>query len=244
MKHQRIAITGAAGVVAGVVIPSLDAEVSALDIAGQPYGLRVDAWHQGSVSDPLLVEKLVAGCTAVIHLATGGLDWPGLRDVDMLGLQVVADAARANGVRKIIFASSNHVVGMHERDVLRSGASEAYSPAQPTRPDSPYGVAKAFGETYCRYLAETSSISTSCIRIGTVRSTDEMDRYALEPAFDYIPGGVDAVKARLARTWLYHDDLIDMVAEELAADDRFRVRFGVSDNPNRLWSREVLTWNG
>jgi nucleoside-diphosphate-sugar epimerase len=241
--RPRIAITGAAGVVAGVLIPALNADVAGVDIAMQPEGLDLADWYQGSVADPRVVSHAAEGCHAVLHLATGAPEWPGLFDVDMRGLRNVLDSATANGVRKVIFASSNHVVGMHEKEALRLGRYTEYPISAPPRPDSPYGAAKAFGEALCRYTSETSDVSTSCLRIGTVRPTDDIDRYCREPAFKYVPGGTEGVRARLRKTWLYHEDLIRIVREELESSDSYRLRFAVSNNPGRFWSLDVLAWN-
>jgi NAD+ dependent glucose-6-phosphate dehydrogenase len=188
----------------------------------------------------------LTGCSAVIHLATGGTAWAGLLDADIVGLKVVADAALEHHASKLIYASSNHVVGMHEREALASGTHIEYSPQWVPRPDSPYGAAKAFGEAYCRYLAECTPLRVSCLRIGSLRRSDDIQSYAgtVDPFFDYIPGGADEQFARLQKVWLSHADLERTIGEELIAREKFRLRFAISDNRDAFWSREILSWDG
>lgn len=238
-----IAMTGAAGVVASVLAPALEEPIIGIDVRPQPEGLDVAEWYRGSVTDEALMSEALAGCSTVIYLATGGLDWADLLEVDVKGLKVVGDAMHRAGATKLVYASTNHVVGQFEREALRTGDHDLCRPEDPVRPDSMYGVAKAFGEAYCRHLAETTAVKASCIRIGTVRAIDDIEACAAEAQFDYIPGGRAGVVERLRRTWLFHEDLVRMMREEIAAPERFRLRFGVSDNERAFWARYVMTWN-
>ena len=233
MMRERVAVTGAAGVVAGVLIPELDAEIVGIDLREQPMSLPTAAWFTGSVADEPLMRRALEGCTAVVHLATGAPDWPGLVETDVDGLQVIGNVAQEAGIRKIVYASTNHVVGMHEKDAERGKVREPYRPDEVARPDSLYAVAKTFGEAYCRMLAETTDLHTSCIRLGTVSELDTFD----------LPQYSEKVKARLRRTWISHADLVAIFTEELEAPERFRLRFAVSDNEGAYWSRDVLVWD-
>jgi uronate dehydrogenase len=255
MEHRlNILITGAAGTIGRILAPALskDHDVVGVDVA-EPPG-RAEGWRliQGDLRDARLLERLMEGNDCVVHLATGAPDgWGGLLSIDILATKELFDLAGRAGSRRVVFASTNHVAGGLELDYFRRGKSSgerepqaaAILPTDPIRPDSAYGAAKAFGEAYGRFIAETTNTAVSCLRIGTVAPIDDPGAYASSSEFAHIPGGPRGVALRLRATWLSHPDLIQLVQEELSADDRFRLRFGVSDNPGRFWSGETYAWN-
>jgi nucleoside-diphosphate-sugar epimerase len=241
--ERSILLIGGAGVVGQVIRSRLPATFVVLDLQERMDRLPYERWITGSVSDPYVVSQAVEGVDAIVHLATGASDWEGLLQADMLGLKSVGEAAVAAGVPRLVYASTNHTVGMVEREAHAHGKGLPYPVDAPVRPDSLYGVAKSFGEALCRYFAETTPLSTSCLRIGTVRLDDDPDTCAKEPYFDYVPGGRSAVQQRLKRTWLYHDDLVRILDEELDASDKFRLRFAFSDPEDPYWSTDVLRWS-
>ena len=255
MQHrQTILITGAAGTIGSILAPALskDHEVVGVDVT-EP-GTRASGWRfvQGDVRDAGLLERLLQGSDSVLHLATGAPGgWDGLLSVDIRATKDLFDLAARAGSRRVVFASTNHVAGGLELDYFRRGISSGerepqdgvIGPTDPIRPDSDYGAAKAFGEAYGRFIAETTDTAVSCLRIGTVAPIDDPGAYGSSQEFAHIPGGARGVALRLRATWLSHPDLIRLVHEELSAGDRFRLRFGVSDNPGRFWSRETYVWN-
>ena len=244
----RVLVTGAGGTIGTVLLPRLAevAEVTTLDVTPLATAEHSVRHVEGSIEDVDLLREFSQKTTHVIHLARDDpASWDALLNVDISGTRNVFAVAAESGVQRVIFASSTHPVGGLERDLLR-GISEDIKEQHAfgeLRPDSEYGVAKAFGEAYGRFVAEHTSLAVSCLRIGTMRPVDEPERYADEAGFSYIPGGREGVLRRLRATWLYHDDLWRIVQEELAASDKFRVRFGVSESPGRFWPLEVRCWN-
>jgi nucleoside-diphosphate-sugar epimerase len=255
VHRDSILITGAAGTIGSILAGALsgDGDVTGLDLAdadGDSAGWR---FVRGDVGDRDLLERSLESPDVVIHLATGATrGWDGLLDVEIRATKQLLDLAALAGIRRVILASTNHVAGGFELDYFRRGLSSGnrepgavlVEPTDPIRPDSPYGAAKAFGEAYGRFIAETSATAVSCLRIGTVAPLDDPAAYATSPKFAFIPGGPEGVERRLRATWLTHPDLIRLVHEELAAADRFRLRFGVSDNPGRFWSLRTYCWTG
>ena len=150
------------------------------------------------------------GVDAVIHLgavSTEG-DWAMVRDINIDGTYNVFEAARRNGARRIVFATSNHAVGFYER-------SETIDHRVYPKPDSRYGVSKAFGEALGSLYADKYGMEVFNIRIGNVN-----------------PRPVD--KRRLS-IWISPRDLAQLVAIGIEHPGiRFEIVYGVSDNA-RSW---------
>jgi nucleoside-diphosphate-sugar epimerase len=171
---------------------------------------------------------------AIVDLATGAsveLTWKNVEE-DIRGRVNLLEEARVQGVRRYVFASSNHTTGMYEFDEpyasVLAGAHDGLDPASipligsdwPTRPDSPYGVGKVASEGVARYFAEQHSLSCICLRIGTVRSDDRPKT------------------SRHYATLLTHADLARLVGCALRAplELRYGVYYGVSANTWRVWN--------
>lgn len=224
-------VLGAAGVVGGVLWDGLSADYELRGIDRRPDRSR--GIERGDVARPRSLRGAFAGVDAVVDLATGsavGLGWPAVHH-DIAGRVAVLEAMREHGVRRYLFASSNHVTGMYEHDepyaAIVAGEYAGLDPATipriatdwPIRPDSPYGVGKAFGEAVTRHYSEEHGLSCICLRIGTVLAGDR------------------PTTARHYATLLSHADLVRLVRSALDAphDLRHGVYYGVSANTWRFW---------
>jgi len=146
------------------------------------------------------------------------------------GTRNVYQACVDSGVRRLVFASSNHVTGLYENDppyshIVKGEYDKVDAEAIPLithesliRPDSHYGVSKAYGETLGRFHSEEHGLSVSCLRIGSLRPIDN-------------PFGA----VRFYATWQSHRDLAQQVRKSLERDIGFGVFYGVSDNKWRFW---------
>ena len=236
---KKIAITGAAGVIGRALCKDLekDHEVVAIDLHDVPA--IVD------VRDLEALTKAFAGCEGVVHLA-GYADvlasWENIRDVNIAGTYNAFEAARQAGVKHVIFASSNHAVGMHEmeggRALYEPGAGVVVRVDDPFRPDSLYGVAKVFGEALGRYYSEAFGLRVACVRIGSIVEVDSPTDPSLSvPAF--LPKlKREDVHPRYSATWMSKRDFVRLVRAILSRDVPFAVVYGVSDNHTRFWDLE------
>ena len=229
---KRVLITGAAGLIGGVLRSALagEYELSGVDVIPVP---GLDS-RVADVTDLEAVQPAFQGADTVVHLAADPSDlasWDSVLPKNIIGTYNVFEAARRAGLRRVIFASSNHVTGMYERDqpysAIVGGDYEGLSPRRypmvthtlPVRPDGYYGVSKAYGEALGRYYHEEHGISMACLRIGTV-----------------VRHNNPSASVRHFATLLTHRDLAQLVQRCLSAKDLgFEVFYGVSDNTWRFW---------
>jgi uronate dehydrogenase len=199
-----IALTGAAGGVGSILSQGLRRDLRLLDIRPAPGCELLD------VRDLPAVEAAFSGVDAVIHLGAIPTEAPfeDILDHNLRGTYNVLEAARRCGVRRVVFASSNHATGMYAR-------SERVGPDSPVRPDTYYGVSKAFGEALGRVYAEKWGVSVVCIRIGS----------CIERPLD----------RRHLSTWLSPRDAVALFAAALDAEVRFSIVYGVSANTRGWW---------
>ena len=229
--RTRVLVTGAGGLIGGIVRPALDGEFQVRGLDVRP-GPGVDWARDMRRLDA--ITPAFAGIDVVVDLAadaSASATWDAVRTNNLPATINAFEAARRAGVKRVVYASSNHAVGMYERDepwsAVVAGAYEGIDPEQlpriatdaPVRPDGPYGVGKVFGEAVGRYYADAWGLSVICLRIGTVNRADR------------------PTDTRQFATLLTHRDLVSLVRSCIAAPDevRFGIVYGVSRNTWRLW---------
>jgi uronate dehydrogenase len=223
MAEQRVLITGAAGIVGGLMRPRLRKPgrvLRLLDLAPQPgaeAGEDVEL-ITGSVTDPAVMAQACADADAVIHLGGHSREtsWEATLDVNVHGTKTVLEAARAAGISRVVLASSNHTVGFRRNDE----AGENGIPADTTaRPDTFYGVSKAAIEALGSLYHSRFGMDVIVVRIGSCFETP-------------LPLG-----PRGLTTWLSPDDGARLFEACLSfPSPGYRVVWGVSDNTRRIYS--------
>jgi len=206
---RRLLLTGAAGNLGRQLRAALGdwADiVRVTDIA--PLGET--AAHEEAVvadlADRAAVNALVDGVDAIVHLGGISVDAPfdALIEANIRGVYNLYAAAHQFGVRRIVYASSNHVVGFHP-------VTEVVDVDSPARPDSLYGVTKCFGESLSRYYFDRFGLEKVCLRIG---SSFEAPR-----------------NPRMLVTFLSFRDFIELVRCSLMTNRvGHAIVYGVSDN--------------
>lgn len=214
---RRILITGATGDVGMLLADRLsgDYEVvqhgrSARSRTQEEVLLRADLTNYGEV------RGLMDDVDTVLHLAgeaSPDADWPSVLDSNIVGYRNVLEAARDADVRRVVFASSNHAMGMYDR--LQEWP---VYPHHLPRPDSLYGVSKAFGEVLGRFYHDEHGLDVISLRIGWL-SGDPML----------------ADEEILHAMWLSEDDCERVFRRAIEAGVRYGVYYAISDNPNRRW---------
>jgi len=233
--YSKVLITGVTGLIGGVVFNDLKGDYEISGLARRPMaGLR---HFRGSIDKLDEILPAFEGQDAVVHLAADpsqDASWGSVLPNNLIGTYNMYEASRICGVKRIIFASSNHAAGMYERDypyrhIVRGEYDKVgvWPVPQIThreiRPDGYYGVSKAYGEAMGRYYSEEHGISVVCLRIGTVNRWNSPVR-----------------SIRHFATWLSHRDQTQLVRKSLEAPDNlaFDIFYGVSGNKWRFWDIE------
>ena len=212
--HEKILLTGAAGGLGKALRPRLKANCTVLRLSDvQPFG-DAQAGEEvvlADLADAAAVNTMVKGVDAIVHMGGISLEGPfgPILQANILGVYNLYEAARHNGVKRIVFASSNHVTGLYRQD-------ETITADHPVRPDGLYGVSKAFGETLARLYFDRFGIETACIRIGS-SFPEPKDR-------------------RMLATWLSYEDLHRLITACLTTPALgHSIVFGMSDNAVTWW---------
>lgn len=206
---NRILITGAAGLIGDTLRKGLRGRYALMrlsDIAPLDPARDGEEIAQADLADLAAVESAMRGIDCVVHLgAIPGEDtWDKILPANVVGTWNVFEAARRQGVRRVVYASSHHAVGFYRRD---RDIDQTVVP----RPDGIYGVSKVFGEATGRLFADKHGLSVACLRIGAFRDKPT-DR-------------------RLLYVWLSPRDAVQLVGCCIDAPDyHFITVYGISDN--------------
>ncbi|MGY6704631.1 NAD-dependent epimerase/dehydratase family protein [Roseinatronobacter sp.] len=219
---QTILVTGAAGSLGKSVAQHLgqalsEGRISRLRLADiAPMTNPLGEAHPGlerveiSLTSPEAAQQLTEGMAAVIHLA--GIptesDWNRLIPANLAGPAYLWDACVGNGVDRVLFASSNHAIGMYP-------VGTRIDHTAPPQPDSRYGVTKAFGEQLAALYAAKTPVRGFCMRIGS--------------CFE------QASTKRHLKTFQSLADFNRLIDTGLTADYRYEIVYGLSDIPDSYW---------
>lgn len=214
---RRVLITGATGGIGLLLAERLSGDFDVVQHGRTPKNeeqervlQRADLTVEGEV------RSLIEDIDTVIHLAGAASpesDWDEVLSANIVGYRNVLEACRQGGVRRVIYASSNHVMGMYDRH-----EQWPVYPQTPVRPDSLYGVSKAFGEVLGRFYHDEFGLEVLSLRIGWV---------AQDPT--------DADEELLHAMWLSEDDCEHAFRCALDAEVAVGEYYVISDNPNRRW---------
>jgi len=222
---KPVLMTGASGNLGRALTRALGAQGWTLrlsDIAAFPDPLPAGAtFTRADLNDGVTVLRLAEGCGAILHFGGVSVERP-FEEVlgpNIRGLYHVYEAARREKAR-VLFASSNHSIGFHER-------SETIDSTDPFAPDGFYGLSKAYGELMGRLYWHKHGVESVSVRIGSS-----------------FPEPTDA---RMLATWLSYADLAALVTRFVLADSvGCSVIWGASKNSRMTWwgkdDRDAIGW--
>jgi uronate dehydrogenase len=215
----RLLLTGAAGGLGKVLRERLRpyarvlrvSDIAALGEAAGPHEEVVPC----NLADKAAVDALVAGCDAIVHLGGVSVERPfeEILEANIKGIFHLYEGARRHGVKRVVFASSNHVIGFYKQ-------SEHIDAGAARRPDGYYGLSKSFGEDVAQFYFDRYGIETVSIRIGSSFP---------EPA-----------NRRMMSTWLSYRDLTNLVEKSLFTPEvGHTVVYGMSANRDLWWDNHA-----
>jgi uronate dehydrogenase len=221
---KPVLLTGASGNLGRTLAKALSAEGWTLrltDIAPFPDPMPPRAsFTRADLNDGVTILRLAEGCGAILHFGGCSVERP-FEEVlgpNIRGLYHIYEAARREKAR-VVFASSNHAIGFHER-------SEQIGADTQFLPDGFYGLSKAYGELMGRMYWFKHGVENVNVRIGSS-----------------FPEPVDE---RMLSTWLSYDDLTRLcIRATLAEKTESCVIWGASINSRSYWAaddRAALGW--
>jgi len=211
---KTVMITGAAGLVGAALREHLRAHyrLVLLDRVAITPLTDGETAVQCDIRDATALLAAMQDVDAVVHLAGEPTEtgWDAIREANIEGCYQTVEAARQAGVRRFVFASSNHAIGYHPR-------TETLDPDCTTRPDTRYGLSKVFGEALLSLYADKFGLTSVCLRIGTLLTPDAPR------------------ELRHLSTWVSHRDLAQLVRCSIEADIQYEIAWGVSANTRTWW---------
>ncbi len=206
---KKLVLTGAAGRLGSYLrgpLSKLCDELVSSDIADSVPNLAPnESYVTADLADLEAMTELLNGADMVVHFGAIADEAP--MDVlwgpNFYGAYTVWEAAHRNNLRRVIYASSIHAVGMHKKtDFIGIDA--------PHRPDTFYGLAKCFAEDLASLYWDKRGLEAVCLRILSC---------------------AQVTNSRAVGTWLSYDDLVHMVEQAIKTPvTGFSIVYGVSNN--------------
>src|SRR4051812_23885579 len=209
MSIPKLLLTGAAGALGRVLREGLKPHARVMRLSDK---VAMDPARDNEevvlcdLADKQAVDDLVRGCDAVVHLGGVSVERPfeEILEANIRGVFHLYEGARRHGVKRVVFASSNHVIGFHKQgEMIDANCAK--------RPDGYYGLSKSYGEDLSRFYFDRYGIETACVRIGS-SFPEPKDR-------------------RMLVTFLSYDDLTELVRCSLFAPELgHTIVYGASAN--------------
>ena len=206
---QKLVLTGAAGRLGSYLrepLTELCEELVSSDMVediGKCY--KGERYQQADLGDADAIMDLLEGADMVVHFGAISDEAPfeAIFTPNILGAYNVWEAAWRHKLRRVVYASSIHAVGMHpKQDFIGIDA--------PHRPDTFYGLSKCFAENLGRLYWDKRGLESVCLRILSC---------------------AQVTSPRALGTWLSYDDLIQLVVRAIDTPTTgFDVIYGVSNN--------------
>ena len=213
--NKKVLVTGASGHLGGMLFRSL-ADLGYKNLIGTDLRKKNIEKKQKFVLANLKnfksTVKITKNVYAIIHFGAIPIEdtKTNILKNNIIGTYNLFEAARINKVKRIIFASSNHAIGFHRRKKKLNHFSNQ-------RPDSHYGLSKAFGEELSRFYTDKFNIKSMCIRIGTCLKVPKDKRHL--------------------STWISYRDLTQLVDIGIKHKTiHHEIVYGVSKNKKSWWN--------
>jgi|TARA_B100001173_G_C15999631_1_gene552870 uronate dehydrogenase len=223
MKMKKIVLTGAAGRLGSYLrepLSKMADQLLSTDISNDIGSLYDnETFVKADLAEMSEIKPLMKDADMVVHFGAYVDEGPfeKLWGPNFVGSYNVWESARLAGVKRVIYASSIHAVGMYPRN-------QFIGVDVPHRPDGFYGLAKCFTEDLGRMYWEKSGLEAVCLRIYSAAAV---------------------VSSRSLSTWLSYDDLIQLVTRAIDTPTvGFTISYGISNNDRAVVDNSAATYLG
>ena len=213
--NKKVLVTGASGHLGGMLFNSL-ATIGYKNLIGTDLKKKNIKKKQkfilANIKNFKATIKMTKGIYAIVHFGAIPIEdtQQNILQNNIIGTYNLFEAARINKVKRIIFASSNHAIGFHRRTTKLNEFSNQ-------KPDSHYGLSKAFGEELSSFYADKFNIKSMCIRIGSCLKIPEDKRHL--------------------STWISYRDLTQLVDIGIKHKAiHHEIVYGASKNKKSWWN--------
>ena len=220
---KRLLITGAAGGLGSVMrdkLAHLADSIRLSDMSDMGEAKSNEEIVTCDLGDAAAVEDLVKGCDGIVHFGGKSTEgpWSVINNANIQGVVNLYEAARKQGMPRIVFASSNHAIGFYRQDQVIDNT--VYP-----RPDGLYGVSKVVGEAMANAYHDKFGQETAIVRIGSCFP---------EPR-----------NHRMLSTWMSYDDFARMI-ERIFDVPKLGcpIIYGASANTATFWDNSKVAWLG
>jgi uronate dehydrogenase len=228
IPQRPVLLTGASGALGQMLARELASHGWTLRLTDRaPFPGTVPegaSFALADLNDGAMLLRLAEGCGTILHFGGVSVEQPFETVIgpNIRGLYHVYEAARREKAR-MVFASSNHTIGFHER-------SETIDDDSYLRPDGYYGLSKAYGELMGRLYWDKHGVESVFLRIGSCT-----------------PKPIDD---RMLATWFSYGDLLRLVERSTLAPSTGKngciVIWGASKNKRMTWwrkdGRRIINW--
>lgn len=193
------------------LLPTIYPDLVLSDLTTPANLLPNEIFKQADLADLAAVEAICEGIDGILHFGGYSVEgpWDTILQANIIGTYNLFEAARKQGVKRVVFASSNHTMGFYPRHAKIGTDVTA-------RPDSRYGVSKVFGEAVGALYADKHGLRVTCLRIGNF--------------------GDRPLDQRRLSIFLAPEDLVQLCQIGLEHPDiHFEVFYGASYNERAWW---------
>jgi len=225
----KIFMTGGAGFIGSAFVRQVlerEPDVSIIDYDALTYAGNLEnlagisgerhTFIKGDICDrEAVLAAMPDGCDAVFNFAAESHVDRSIHSADeflrtnIIGTQVLLDAAREKGVRRFIQVSTDEVMGS-----LADESEDFFTESSPLRPNSPYAASKAAAEFVVRAAQETHGVDAVITRCGNNygprQFPEKLIPLMLANAMNDLPLPVYG-DGKNVRDWIYVDDHCDAI---------------------------------
>ena len=225
---MKIGITGAEGTIGSVLRKGLSNKYKIISFTLQTQDFES---VQIDLSNNNEIKGKFEGLDALIHLAADPrpeASWESVKKNNLEATYNVYNEVKNAGVKKIIFASTNHTQHgdtlLSTPETLDLKKNKILSLENNTNPDSLYAVSKLFGEDLGKYFSEQHKIKFIGLRIGWIVKGDDPTIMCGTPSEDY-----------LRSMYLSHRDCIQAFERALESSKDFLIAYAISNNSTKVF---------